>query len=602
VPVLPNLCLVALSLLVPPGQEGGDDNLLRVRALGDSTPSKVFYAIAEPASFAAFETLKLALDEVSDRSSTEAAYGATALFRRSAAEVQVVDWLSRRAFQAQEASHQIAATRALTYFWRRYENRLLRILRDHATRECRETALMPLLPELIARGDRPSCELVFENGSLLGSDRNVILGALRCFTSRPAELYLVRKLREPETGEKHKLLLLDVLDGREGRVVEAAIEQRLEDASDAVRLRALEILGRQQEGATMERLRAVARKGSPEFVVDAILVLAEQREGDPRWIEELYGFTLSQAPEVRRGAAHALGRLPTHDALTLLHRMMLDPDRQVQRIALERIGARRQHRSIPPLISGLSRSKGLLAAEIARTLRLLTGLDHGSSAQRWRSWFDAEAATFQLPTGEEAIALEQERQKRRNAAGEFRTATFYGLAIESERVCFVLDTSGSMADPAGGRFSRATEKTRTRLSVAKEELNRALRQLLDGVFFNIIVFSSDVSSFRPKLVQLGDRTRVEATEVIGSWTSAGATAIYDALRRALEDRSVEAIYLLTDGDPTAGAVQEPGEIRRRIGELTRLRKVKIHGIAIGRESQLLRWLAGDSGGQYVQIL
>ena len=60
--------------------------------------------------------------------------------------------------------------------------------------------------------------------------------------------------------------------------------------------------------------------------------------------------------------------------------------------------------------------------------------------------------------------------------------------------------------------------------------------------------------------------------------------------------------IITDGEPTMGKVQEPNEIRRRIGELTRLRKVKIHGIAIGRSSRLLRWLAEDSGGQYVQIL
>jgi len=595
------LLLAALTLLPASGRERGDDLLRRVRSLGDSTPSKVFYKLAAPADAQAFELLQRALDEVSDRSLAEAAYGAASLFRGSAIEALVVDWLSRQAFRADKASHRVAATRALSYFWCDHEERLRRIVRDHPTRECREVALLPLLPSLVALGDRPSCELVLENGSLLGSDRHAVLGALRCFDARPAELYLVRKLREPATESDRRLLLLDVLASSDEPLVLSAIEQQLEAESDAVRLRALEILGRRRESETLARLRAAAQTGGPEFVVDAIAVLAEQREGDPRWVEELYGFTRSQSPEVRRGAAIALGRLPTHDALTLLHRLMLDPDRQVQKLALERIAARRQHRSIPTLIGALERTSGLLAADIARTLRLLTGEDHGTSVRRWQAWFDENAATFQLPTAEEALALEREREKRRNVEGEFRTATFYGLEIESERVCFVIDTSGSMADVAEGRFSTSGAKQRTRLSVAQEELERALRQLLDGVCFNIVVFSSEVSCFRPKLVPLNDETRVEAAEAIESWCASGGTALYDGLRKALEDRTVEAIYLLTDGEPTEGKVTDIGEIRRQIGELTRLRKVKIHGIAIGRESRLLRGLAEDSGGTYVEI-
>ena len=54
--------------------------------------------------------------------------------------------------------------------------------------------------------------------------------------------------------------------------MEAAIEHRLDDRSEAVRLRALEILGRNREGPTLERLRQVAQTGSAEFVVEAIRV------------------------------------------------------------------------------------------------------------------------------------------------------------------------------------------------------------------------------------------------------------------------------------------------------------------------------------------
>ncbi len=52
--------------------------------------------------------------------------------------------------------------------------------------------------------------------------------------------------------------------------------------------------------------------------------------GDPHWIEELYGFTNSQSPDVRVGAAKALAQLPTQDAITLLHRLLFDKVPKVQ--------------------------------------------------------------------------------------------------------------------------------------------------------------------------------------------------------------------------------------------------------------------------------
>jgi hypothetical protein len=317
---------------------------------------------------------------------------------------------------------------------------------------------------------------------------------------------------------------------------------------------------------------------------------------------ELYSFTQSQSVAVRLGAAGALGRLPTQDALRLLHRLLRDEVIEVQLAALEQIGRLRQLQSVPKLIAALGDPRSLVTHEVARQLRLLTGEDHGVSQKRWQSWFEAEGAALQLPTLEEVLALEAARVARQNPTGKYRTASFYGLKIESSRVCFVLDTSGSMSDAASGRGTSSTAHHDTRLGVAKKELTNSLEQLLNGVKFNIITFASDVSAYQRHLIELDASSRARALKRIESWGAAGGTAIFDALRVALADPEVETIYLLTDGVPTEGAIVEPGAIRAKIKDMTRYRAVKIHGVAIGQASPLLRGLAEDSGGQYVEIL
>ena len=86
----------------------------------------------------------------------------------------------------------------------------------------------------------------------------------------------------------------------------------------------------------------------------------------------------------------------------------------------------------------------------------------------------------------------------------------------------------------------------------------------------------------------------------GSIGPIGGTAIYDGLWLAFEDPLVDTIYVLTDGQPSAGKVTDIYEIRREVARWNATRNVKIHGVSVGQESQLLRWLAEDSGGRYTR--
>ena len=90
----------------------------------------------------------------------------------------------------------------------------------------------------------------------------------------------------------------------------------------------------------------------------------------------------------------------------------------------------------------------------------------------------------------------------------------------------------------------------------------------------------------------------EALEYSRGQRPGGGTNIYDALMAAFVDERVDTIYLLSDGDPSAGSVIDPALIRTRIARFNRARKVQIHCIALGADNALLKGLAADSGGEY----
>ena len=81
----------------------------------------------------------------------------------------------------------------------------------------------------------------------------------------------------------------------------------------------------------------------------------------------------------------------------------------------------------------------------------------------------------------------------------------------------------------------------------------------------------------------------------------GGTNIYGAVELAFEDPDVDTIYLLTDGEPTHGVIVDPMELAAEVIRWNHTRRVRIHGISVGRESEMLEKLAEESGGRYVSV-
>jgi Mg-chelatase subunit ChlD len=141
-----------------------------------------------------------------------------------------------------------------------------------------------------------------------------------------------------------------------------------------------------------------------------------------------------------------------------------------------------------------------------------------------------------------------------------------------------------------------------RIDVAKEELAQAVKNLEEGTLFNIFTFSTGVMPWQKEgVVVCSESTRKAALEWIERLGAQGATNLYDSIKLAFEDKDVDTIFIMSDGEPTNGAVIDPHRIREDVAFWNKHRKIKINTIAIGGNLEVLEWLAKDAEGKYVQM-
>lgn len=114
--------------------------------------------------------------------------------------------------------------------------------------------------------------------------------------------------------------------------------------------------------------------------------------------------------------------------------------------------------------------------------------------------------------------------------------TIFGEVVERD-VTFCIDTSGSMFNC---------------IHVVKEQLIETLMKhaLREGdTTFNIIEFNSEVTQWADKMVACTPETVKVAAEWIRKLSAKTGTNTLDALLTAFQDRSCQAVYLVTDGLP-----------------------------------------------------
>lgn len=417
-----------------------------------------------------------------------------------------------------------------------------------------------------------------------------------------------------------------------------AAKQNQDQANAAAVLRVL--AGHPSAEAQLELLRACHTMPT-ELRVRAVNAMAAGAALE--LVPTLIGLLRDAEPNVRIAAANAIGEaLRPHvdetegkqpDAATLQIRdqaieqltaiLVKDTVWQVRSAAAFSLAVMRCKPVVPALIKGLeaelNRKKDPWAMDV-RLHKLLEGLTGRSvvrgSVAPWKQFWSDEGETF---------AVRPKPKPGEGPPQADKYEKFFDLEVESDRVLFVLDFSGSMAEPAAIKEGTGTGAAQTGISTTKAELvvaeiGKLILSLPDGALVNFVVFGDEVRIWRqqggrPSLVKLDDESR---DDLLGNFLAnlrpSGSTNLHDALDRALEfgDRGLydkyyaagfDTLYVISDGAPTAGPVTDKDEIRRRVRERNGLRKITIHCITFGEQNDtdFLRTMAEENGGRHIHV-
>lgn len=617
---------LALALAVAPAaaQESVEELARRIEQERDQVDLGVFARLAAHGDAASFDALERALDRLSVPRARNAAYGAFAAYREHAElGPRAVALLANEAKRERNDLTRRGATTALTRLGDGARDALLEVVDGHRDEECRAIACDALVPYLARRGDLLSVERILDHASLrwrrggpyvgipaelraeLEAELHpdVVARVLKPLAAPAIEALLLERVVAKRVPAAWQLVLLEAIRDRPGDAVTSTLLELAGAVDPRVVLETLVALDPRVAWADHDdTLRPLLKDREPAVRRAAVPRLGEFGINEAEWREEVLELAEDRDAATRMGAAIALGHLRTPEAIEALHGLVQDDAWSVRVEALRVVGEIRRAESLPLLVERLELESGRMREDVAAALRKLTGLDLGDGPARWRSWWDAEGATYALPSPEEIAALEAERRAR-EAQFDSR-AGFYGIPVTSERVAFLLDVSGSMierAEPRPGRSSARPGGDTTRLDVAKEELELAVKELPEDCFFNLLFFETAVHAFSEELVRLERSVRPRAIRYVRDAWAQGATAVYPALEMAFADPVVDTIYVLSDGHPTEGEVTDPDEILARVRVWNAARHVRIHGVSVGRESPLLRGLAEETGGRYLRV-
>ncbi|MBK8976338.1 MAG: VWA domain-containing protein [Planctomycetes bacterium] len=433
------------------------------------------------------------------------------------------------------------------------------------------------------------------------------------------------------------------VDGLDAWLIGLLDNGKLRDAdADADRTRvdaALRILGaRGSTGGKLALLRA-SRAMPPKLRLRAIDVLSET--ADLGLVESFVDILRDKESELRIAALNALGNaLAEHtdetrndsisddiaklrDETIAAMREVLVRDKvwQVRSAAASNLAKLRTRFALPALIDGYEAELGRRKEPWAMDARLhgllegLTGLGIPfGDARPWREFWKKEGASFRF-------AREGAQRQR---VTDSRYEKFFSIDLDSDRVLFVVDFSGSMREPVTlhqGTTSAQAGTTATKAQIVLEELRRIVLALPDGSYFNVIVFSDGVRVWRParggnpELVRIDDESR---DDLLGNFLESieprGPTNLYDALDTALgfagqglKDQNYalgfDTVYVLSDGAPSYGRVIDKDEIRRLVRETNRLKRLTIHCVTFGQknDTDFLRLLAEENGGRHIHV-
>ena len=417
---------------------------------------------------------------------------------------------------------------------------------------------------------------------------------------RDADFYpvLLRLGASPADVVRRALRTAAPLAAKDAALVQYLATKGLEDDRPAVRDVALILLREAPKEAVqplLTKVRAELRNPRRKSL-DLAVGLHDLLARDPTWRTDLLSLAASSQPEVRTVGLALLLELGSDAAVLYAQQGLSSKAWELRAAALRYLSKFREAGSIPLLLARFGREEGRLAAELAQTLFVHTGVRRVKKGE-WEDWWADHKIGFVVP--------HENTVRAGSVAGNGTTISYYDIPLVSTHVAFLIDRSGSMAarmtTSVGTGTSAGKERKITRLEAAKEQLARVFTAVPDSHWCNLIAFESGVQPLWDKLRQPGDENRAELLAKVKAIGLGQGTNIFDALEVAFADPEIDTIYLLTDGEPTAGKLIAPDDILEEVRRQNRSRQIVIHCIGLGIDSQLLAKLAAESGGVYKYV-
>jgi hypothetical protein len=397
---------------------------------------------------------------------------------------------------------------------------------------------------------------------------------------------LQKKMADRNLPAQARVQMLEELAGRNGGLnydllVEAKGVARGEWVADYVRC-----LGRCGEPAIPD-LEKYVRSRTSMVKAEAVygLTMADLDDGDRFAMQILRNDkqpTIARVAALRgladRGSilAHveAVRRLSTAQGSLLLE-------------AIDIIGRNPCQDDIRYLIKVVDEREGRARHSAVALLQEITGYKIGADARSWKYFFlkhRTEGTDFRHPKADDGE--------------ESHTLSYMGIPLLGDKVIFVLDSSGSMN-------SGMAETQHSRGKRAVGELVRLLPNLPKQARFDVIFFSDRVSRLSAGKLLANEEARINsATRWLESNDFDGGTNLFGGLEKAFHTDDVEEIILLTDGMPSAGAIQQTSRILSWVQRRNRWKNVRVStiGLSAPHESGLfLGKLAQQNSGVYRAI-
>jgi len=591
-------CCLGLALVSPGPRAGQEDDELtkvtrRVMADGKDAKEEDFEFLGKSQDIEAFVVLIIHINLVEDTTTMVWAFRALRDFSGSDYEARALDFILEAVDDKHEKLRREAAF-TLVAFRSSAQAEMHKIVDTHKDPVCRAWALQGILPELKQEATPEGLGLVLKHTILTKTAyRSGLHEFLGAFHGPKNQKALEKLLRKKEISPFNKAVAVEAFGTRHADGIDGLLRVALRERSPIVVHAALRCV-MERDLAEFERdLKKLCNSKDDSVRRTALIALGRLRIDDEDWLAQLERDAANKDSIRRQGAAVGLGELPIAAAAELLAVLLGDQDRSVVAEALAAIEYQRRKEPIPALIARLETATGQMRFDVTYTLRQLTGMELGLAPTPWQEWWAKEGEAFEVPPLSEIAAanLERHQQQKRHES----VASFYGLPVVSDRVGFVLDTSGSMSR----RMIQEKKKSPTRIEVAARELIGVLDKLADGALFHLICFGSEVDRWEKEPVLLNRRKREQITNFIETREPTGTTAIYEALELAMGDPRIDTLYVLSDGRPGGGATDDRESILTEVKRWNSTRHMVIHGVSVDGENALLQSLAEATGGTFL---